>query len=413
MAEPTGLDAFQKGVRGAEITTIDWGRLIYSYGRDYFSRFKNCVTGAGGMIVDQYGFENENNAIGVGAAKKILGIRPIELDPVRFGVQPVGTGTGEIRPGLLPLRVRVLVARHFGKIFTFDDKDLLDLQYTLGPLFDKVLMQAYGKKIDDIIIDSLISQVPSIVYNTSADNKYYNLNKRKPLAKYDITNNIAQYVFRDGAWTTPSSATVDQARFTPDSVYKILGFFIERDCDGPVYLQLTPDMIAMLSSTTRGVNMLNEGGVYAGKGPRLRFVATKVSQTAGVRIKTGDLKVASAFTTGTDVITVAARQVDTVLAENVTDRVLYDADQTMTATSLNNQASTTGFVDIECKRPDLVAAWSRDAVAFGEFEQLMTEAQKNDIRQNNAAYRTNRFGMNSVILDENKVLLFPVRGKNA
>ena len=84
----------------------------------------------------------------------------------------------------------------------------------------------------------------------------------------------------------------------------------------------------------------------------------------------------------------------------------------MTAAQLNTRPNVSGFDDIQLTRDNLIAVWAKDAIAFGEFNQLMNNSEDHDPRQKNALYRLTRFGMNACILDENKVMLFPIRGKN-
>ena len=411
MAEITGNIAYNKSVRGEEITTLDFGKLTYSYGRDYFSRYMSCVTGAGPNIVNEYGFSEENFNIANGTAKKILGIKPIELDDIRYGIQPIGTGqAGELTPGQLPLAVKLLVSRQVGKVFALDDKDLLDLGRSLPPIWDKALMQAYGKKIDQVISESMVAAIPSIVYDTQNQNAFYDKDgTRKFLAKYSATSNKTNFVYRDGDWTTPSSATVDEPRFTAASVYKIEGFFVDKGVSGygRVHLQLTPAASNLLARTNEGLRMLRDGGTEI-----VRFVHTPNNIVSGRFLGPPNHYLSSAYNAGTEVATIAAR----ALADDheTEDRVLFDSSQTMTAAALNRQSNlgTAGFVDIEVKRDDLIAVWAKDAVAFGEFDRLRNQASKNDIRLNNALFHVQRFGLNAVILDENKVMLFPIRGKN-
>ena len=406
MAEITGNIAYNKSVRGEEITTLDFGKLTYSYGRDYFSRYMSCVTGAGPNIVNEYGFSEENFNIANGTAKKILGIKSIELDDIRYGIQPIGTGqAGELTPGQLPLAVKLLVSRQVGKVFALDDKDLLDLGRSLPPIWDKALMQAYGKKIDQVIAESFISAIPSIVYDTSQSNAFYDANTRKTLAKYTATLNKTNFVYRDGDWT--AGTTIGTARLTPASIYKIQGFFVDKGVSGygSVYMQLTPAAMELLAATNEGLRMLREGGT-----DMVRFVNTQTTMAAGEFIRANDLKVASAFNRANDVIDVAAR---TLGDDHTSDEgVLFPPNQTMTAAQLNRQPNVAGFEDIQLTRDNLIAVWARDAVAFGEFDRLRNKASKNDIRLNNAMFHVERFGLNSVILDENKIMLFPIRGKN-
>ena len=305
MAEVTGLDVLNSGVRGAEITTLDFSNLIYSYGRDYFSKFKPFVTSAGPQMVNNYGYPEENFKIESGSAKKIVGVHEITLDEVRYGGQPIGTGAGELRPGLVPLSVRLMVARQFGKIFALDDKDLLDLGKDLPGILDKALMQAYGKAVDKTIVDSLTAPIPSIVYDKTNPNAWYYQNgSRKFLAKYTATHNKANFVYRDGTWT--SGSTVGTARFGPSAVYKIEGFFIDKGISGyrPVCMQLTPAAIDILAATNEGLRMLRDGGTDL-----IQFVKTQTTLAAGESIRTNNLGPASAYAAANDVIDIAARTI--------------------------------------------------------------------------------------------------------
>ena len=404
MTEVVGADVLSTGVRAEGLTTLDFSRLVYSYGRDYFSRYKPCVLGAGANIVDKYGFSEENFTIGTGKAKKMLGIKPITLDPINYGGQDIGISTGDIRPGKVPLAVRLLVARQFGKVFTMDDKDLIDLQYSLPPIFDKALMQAYGKLIDEVIIESLVAPIASVVYDTTQTNAHYTAGN-KPLVKYEATINRTNFVYRDGPWT--SGNTVGTDRFSPASVYKIQGFFADKGVSGyrSVCMQLTPQATDILASSNEGLRMLGDGGTEL-----IRFVVSQTTQAAGEFIKTGKLGPASAYARANDVITVGAR---TIGEDHTADEgVLFASNQNMTAAQLNSRPNVSGFEDIELTRDNLIAVWAKDAVTFGEFEMLTNSASKHDIRQNNALYQLNRFGCGATILDENKVMLFPIRGKN-
>ena len=51
------------------------------------------------------------------------------------------------------------------------------------------------------------------------------------------------------------------------------------------------------------------------------------------------------------------------------------------------------------------------ALSFGDFLELNMQEQKRDIRLLNTLFVLSRFGIGSVVKDEDKALLVPIRGR--
>ena len=400
MAEVTGADLRSSGLTPKQIAILNFSKLLNLFGRNYKSLFKHKVSG-----VDD---TNSETPVSTGTAKKILAVEPFDLDNLKYG-------GGEIQVELslkeVKLNDRIIRAKRYAGLFAIDDKERIDWIFRMLIAINKGFNQGLSVAIDKNISECFSNLLPIIeISNKTTGN-------RKILAKDTPTIHKTNFVYRDGDWTTS-----DADQFNHETVSRIHGFFVDRKSgrdvypndpyiriNTNVYMQLTPTAHTMLSKTEQGMQMLKDGGVY-GSGTSVVFLNTPHDLAAGNFMKNNS-NTAYEYVASTDKVRVASRQIKKNNVDN--ERVLFPVNQTMQATNLNslNDVAAGSFENIEVDPVDIVAVWAKEAVSFADFTQLKIMKQKNDIRFKNAIFYLRSEGIGSVVTDQNKVMLFPLRGK--
>ena len=400
MAEVLGTDLRDHGLTAKELAVLNFSRVLNLFGRNYKSLFKPCVSG----INDT----NSENPVAKGTAKKILAVEPIELDTLKYS-------GGEIQVELslkqLKLNDRIVRAKRYAGLFALDDKERIDWLFRIIIAINKAFNAGLSVSVDKNIAGCFneLLQIIEISNKTTGN--------RKIIAKDTPTIYKTNIAYRDGDWTNSEAD-----HFNHESVHKIFGWLTDRKAgrllypedpymsySTPCYMQLTPTARGLLTKTEQGESMLKEGGVY-GKNGRLLFIDTPHDLAAGNFMK-NNTNMAYQYDATTDKVRLACRKIAKKNTQN--DRVLFPRNQTMQANNLNglNDVAASSFENIEVDPVDLVAVWANEAVSFGEFTELSIMQQKNDIRMQNAFYYLRSEGVGSVITDQNKVMVFPIRGK--
>ena len=388
MTEVMGSDLRSQGLTKNQTAIINYARTMYTFGRDYFSIFRYYTAGING--------QNSEYMVGQGSVKRMVAVKPITLDNLKFSGGQVQT---ELSLKSITFSERIIKARQFAAIFGIGETDkqgnnwLLRVQAGIR----KATIIGLGEAIDKTISRSLIEQIPLVeVSNVTAGS-------RKIEPKVSPTLHKTNFVYRDGDWTTS-----DADQFNHETVHKVHGFFLDKKARTCV-LQLTPTARQMLAKTEQGQKLLDAGGIY-GNPTSLFFVDTPHDLAAGNYTK-NNANVIYQYVSSTDKLRLASRQIKKNNVDNL--RVLFPVNQTMQATNLNslNDVAAGSFENIEVDPVDLLGAWDIDAVSFGDFTQLNIHEQKNDIRMLNTLFVLSRFGIGSIVNNENKALLLPIRGK--
>ena len=385
MAEVTGANLRSSGLTAIDLVSASLAKTMYMFGRDYYSRFRYLVSPIE---------ENESEyLVGQGGQKRLLATKPFKLDSIKHGA---GQIQSELSLSGIQFAERYIQARQFGKISALNKDQNNAWKAKIIKGLQRATVQGLGAEIDNVISRAFsdkiaVVEVPNVTTGT-----------RRIVPKITPTVMKTNYVYRYGDWTTS-----DAEQFSPDAVHAIHGFFVDRKVSTAV-LQLTPTAARILGKTEQGEKLLQAGGVYGNTS--LIFVYTPHDVSAGAFINNNS-NTAKTYTAGTDRIVVASRK---ILDNNVDNqRVFFPSNQTMGASNLNglNDVASGSFEEIEIWPNDLLAAWSIDSVAFGDFLELNMHLQKEDIRFLGALFILSRFGIGSVIKDENKVMLFPIKGK--
>ena len=390
MAEVMGRDLRDHGLSKIQASVINYARMMYVFGRDFFSIFKYYTAGISGR--------NSEYLVGQGSTKRLVAVKPITLDAIKYR-------GGQVQVDLefksIGFTERLIRARQVGAIFSMSHTELgqgpMWAQRVLGGV-SKATAIGLGIAIDRNISASLTQRLPIIeVAGPETGTRYIT-------PKYTPTIMKTNWVYRDGPWTNS-----EEDQFNHESVHKIFGFFLDKKAKTCV-LQLTPTARNMLAKTEQGQKLLDAGGIY-GNPTSLLFVDTPHDLAAGLFI-TDNTNVASAYSASTNRITVAARTLGARHTDD--DRVLFPLNQNMGDTQLNglSDVASNAFENIEVQPDNLLGAWDIDSVSFGDFQELNLQQQKRDIRLLNALIILSRFGIGSVVNNENKVMLFPIRGKN-
>ena len=388
MAEVTGQDLRDHGLTAKEIAVVLFARTMYSFGRDYFSIFSSFADGANGP--------NSEDAVGQATLKKLLTVEPITLDNQKFGGGQLNT---DLNLKTLKFNDRIIRAERKSAIFGVSPTDNQGGNWVMrvDAGIRRATAQALGVSIDQNIVGAFTRLLPII----EIANKTTGTRRTAP--KDTPTINKTNYVYRDGDWTTS-----DADQFNHESVHKIHGFFLDRKAMNCV-LQLTPTARQLLAKTEQGQKMLDAGGIY-GRPTSLMFVDTPHDLAAG-NLSKNNSNTAYQYISGTDKLRLASRKFAKSHVDN--DRVLFPSNQTMQATNLNalNDVAAGSFENIEVDPVDLVAAWDISSVVFGSFNRLNQHQEKEDIRFLGAKFIYSSFGIGSIVSDQNKVILIPIKGK--
>ena len=388
MTEVMGSDLRNQGLTAKEIAIINYARTMYTLGRDYYSIFRFYTAGVSG--------QNSEYLVGQGSRKRLVAVKPIDLDTLKYQGGQLQT---ELRLKNVTFSERIISADQYAAIFGIGETDNQGNQWLLRVQggIRLAITEGLGKAIDRTIVQALVKHLPLVEVSNKTTGD------RKITPKVNPTVHKTNFAYRDGPWTNS-----DADQFTSETVHKIHGFFLDKGARACI-LQLTPYARLLLQKTTRGQNMLNAGGIY-GNPTSLYFVDTPSNFAAGNFTK-NNTNVAFQYTAGTDRIRLATRQFAKSHVDN--DRVLFPSNQTMQANNLNalNDVAAGSFSNIEVDPVDLLGAWDVSALSFGDFLELNMQEQKRDIRLLNTLFVLSRFGIGSVVKDEDKALLVPIRGR--
>ena len=408
MAEVTGGDLRDHGLDKKQVAMVAFHKALTIFGRTYRSIFKQFVSGLTPG--------NSEHVVGSGTLKKVVALKPITLDAIKFRGGQVQT---DLEFKGLNFTEKIIRASQYGAIFALDDKQRVDWLFRMLVAINKAFDIGAEIACDRSISSCLTQRLPVIEVAGPETGT------RAITPKDTPTIMKTNYVYRDGDWTNN-----DADQFTPQSVHKIYGFFLDKKCGyvppetfeqwlnevtgnalpETVYMQLTPTARNMLAKTEQGEKMLDNGGIH-GNPLTLRFVNTPHDLVSGNFI-TDNTNVASAYNASTNRITLAARKIKDRNTDD--DRVLFPLNQNMGDTQLNglNDVAANSFENIEVQPDNVLGIWSSSAISFGMFNQLSMMQAKSDIRLKNAFLFLKRLGIGSVVNNENKVMLFPIRGKN-